>query len=336
MFRISRRNQGFTLIELLVVIAIIAILIGLLLPAVQKVREAAARMKCQNNLKQLGLAFANYESANGYYQGPIRHNYTPPPGSPTYINTRHSWVVFLLPYLEQGNLLTGYKYAVDGLTPNADWNSAVNAPVAATNLSVIRCPSSPGESTFTFPSGRVHAPNDYGAIWRVPRVLYNNGWADLESTIVNVAPVTSTNSNTDNGFLPLAKVPSGKGLNGGIRRIAEVADGLSNTLILGETVGRPGLYRVGKKIDNSLTTGWVQPANDIEGIRGTDFATGTGDPGPCPMNCRNDGELYSFHTGGCNFVFGDGSVKFIKQSIEMRMIARLISVYGGEAQTNID
>src|SRR5476651_974066 len=107
----TNRRNAFTLIELLVVIAIIAVLIGLLLPAVQKVREAAARMQCSNNLKQLGLGMHNHESTFGFFPSSVRP-----------LTTRVSWTVPLLPYLEQDNLRRNYD-----LTTN--WDSAVNLPI---------------------------------------------------------------------------------------------------------------------------------------------------------------------------------------------------------------
>ena len=327
-----KRRNGFTLIELLVVIAIIAILIGILLPAVQKVRESAARAKCVNNLKQIGLAFHTYESEYGYVQGSFRPNYTPAPP----VNTRHSWAVFLLPYIEQGNLLNEYTVATDGVTPDADWSSPNNVPTGAVNLSILRCPSSPSPPTFVKPNGTVAAPKDYAAAWRAPRELYTNGWADLQSTIVNVAPCSAMASNTDNGFLPLGKVPNGRGVDGGQRKFAQVTDGLSNTLLMGESAGQPGLYRVGQKVDNSLTNGWTQPISDVEGMRGTDFATGTADQGPCALNCTNDTEFYSFHPRGGNFLFGDGSVAFIHQMVDIHIVARLISIAGGESVSPSD
>src|SRR5215207_2550821 len=126
----SRRRSAFTLIELLVVIAIIAILIGLLLPAVQKVREAAARTKCQNNCKQIGLAILNHESQYGYF---------PPAGTTTASEGNlpkklHGWAVFILANLEQGNAITNYKW-------DEDWSSATNIVYGRTPMPIMTCPS---------------------------------------------------------------------------------------------------------------------------------------------------------------------------------------------------
>src|SRR3954469_10165931 len=127
-----RSRRGFTLIELLVVIAIIAILIGLLVPAVQKVREAANRSTCQNNLKQMGVALHNFHGTRKFFPPGGVSTAIPKLGIPSGVT--HGWSVFLLPQLEQDNLYKQYHFDVS-------WNAAANGPIIGTPLSVFLCPS---------------------------------------------------------------------------------------------------------------------------------------------------------------------------------------------------
>ena len=141
-------RRAFTLIELLVAIAIIAILIGLPLPAVQKIREAANRMKCQNNLKQIGLGLQNYQAQNGYFPPGALRSPTSGTVGPFYQKfgvtangVNHSWAAFILPFIEQDNLYKLYNF-------NIHWAAAANQTVRETQVSIFLCPSTPGKNRF--------------------------------------------------------------------------------------------------------------------------------------------------------------------------------------------
>jgi prepilin-type N-terminal cleavage/methylation domain-containing protein/prepilin-type processing-associated H-X9-DG protein len=292
MFTPSRRRpRAFTLVELLVVIAILAVLIGMLLPAVQKVREAAARTQCANNLRQLGLAAHGRHDTWGAF-----------PAAATTMPARHGWAVHLLPFLEQQNLYEAYDWG-------RDWFDPVNQPVVSARLKVMQCPSAPGD--------RVQQGKAGAVAWTAAAGDY------LPLRGVSLALV-------EEDFIP--PTPDRRGVIGidlpG--RLIEVTDGASQTLLLVEDAGRPERWEMGRLVPGAVSgsAGWADFCNQAR-LDGYNPADGTL-VGPCAVNCTNNGEVYSFHPGGAQALFADGSVHFLEAGLSIGVLAALVTRAGAE------
>ncbi|MFO0808498.1 MAG: DUF1559 domain-containing protein [Gemmataceae bacterium] len=364
--RTTTPRRGFTLIELLVVIAIIAVLIGLLLPAVQKVREAAGRAKCQNNLKQIGLAVHSHHDAKGYLPplvlcGAGVEDYNPGMQNIWYEFRHTPTFIYLLPYLELGTIYDRWNIHVNGndnVTPGQA-GGPTNAVLAPGPQAIFLCPSMPdpvnpvyasyGSYGFCRGNYNIHSPRQAGDIgsnsaygWTYSDGAFGSAW-DGGLTPDLAAGLIAKHAADPNFWYPFSRCKF---------TLASITDGTSNTFACGElhhilegytTTTVNGVSVGSEAVPSSGPTAWGANGGDY-------YCEGTTN---VPMNKRSgpyysrtmtgnvealrdvtfNSPVYSFrstHSGGCNFALCDGSVKFVTERIAMPTYKALGSRNGGD------
>jgi prepilin-type N-terminal cleavage/methylation domain-containing protein/prepilin-type processing-associated H-X9-DG protein len=331
--QLGNRRRGFTLIELLVVIAIIAILIGLLMPAVQKVREAAARAQCANNLKQIGLAMhTHHDTRKALPPGGVNTDFN---GTACYT----TWAIEILPYIEQGNLYKQY----DQLQFNT---AAKNNAVGQQRVPVYECPSDPLIGKLEVPGS---GPRPGGQLWMHGSYRANSGRGsptNAETAWDTFEPYYWPGGTLNQSFrgplhgtgLPYNGVPAqnfkdGVGAMGGPERFGSITDGLSNTIMAGEltftdqtdratfwaytyaSYNQSSFLTESRILGTSYLKCW-KPDGVHDG--------GAGANNPCKRGWG------SMHTGGMNMLLCDGSVRFLSFNVDINLLAAMATIAGGE------
>lgn len=343
MIKNNIKRSGFSLVELLVVISIIAVLISLLLPAVQSAREAARRAQCTNNLKQIGLAIHNYENAVGAFppsgEGTV-YTVTPAASAFTGISAQGR----ILQFLEGGNVYNQFNFSFM-------YNdlSGVNITAASVAINTFVCPTANQEGTANGretvrdpgdPNWKGYAITSYGA------TCYTDISPTLSTTGLGASPAVPYRDKATrvDGVLSLNQTP-----------ISRISDGTSNSVMMTEDPRGPffvspyteGQAQTDTYVGRQLPTGrrryWrIFEADNAFGVSGginnkwrperstVAYDDGTTAPAAAGTNGGRNDEIASDHAGGANALFADGSVKFLKETINLQTLRSLISIQGGE------
>ena len=326
-----RASGGFTLVELLVVIAIIGLLVGLLLPAVQAAREAARRGQCANNLKQIGIALLNYHDTQGYFPpGYIDGNTNPTSTPDNDIGPSWGWSAFLLPYLEQGAISNQIKF-------DQSVSAAANATIVQQSLPFYQCPSDPGQDPIPLYNSAALAnviatvgAQQLCRLQWLGRVLLQRRWGGQRKWC---------------RWIDRRPGAQGNGLfyRNSRYRVADVTDGLSGTIIVGERSSDHSPSTWTGAVAGAMCPAWMAGQTPNSAPPGpaydnADFgealvlAHGNGTHLPnADFPIFDPDTFYSMHAGkGANFLYGDGSVHFLTSSIDPLTYQYMCTIAGGE------
>jgi prepilin-type N-terminal cleavage/methylation domain-containing protein/prepilin-type processing-associated H-X9-DG protein len=331
------KRAAFTLIELLVVIAIIGVLIGLLVPAAQQIREAANRTQCVNNLKQIGLALHAYQDAMKVFPSGYVDRNTDPNSTPDNdLGPGWGWAAFLLPYLEERNVYNQINFS-QGV------GSGSNVAVSQTPLTIYQCPSDPYQQPVP-----VYDSNFSSPIATVAHANYVacNGWVECFNG-------ASGNPQPGPGADGLSGAYGAAGVGAFYRnsrtRVASVTDGMSNTIFVGERSGDHSPSTWTGAVAGGRCPAWMasQPPSPYAPPPGPAYDNADFGEALVLAHCNathlpsadfpiyDPDTFYSMHTGrGANFLFGDGSVHFLDSGINPLTYQYLATIAGGEVATD--